>query len=32
MPLAYLYDYLDDSVHLNNRKMVVCTTLLMVII
>jgi len=32
MTLAYLYDYLDDSVRLNNRTMVGCTTLLMVII
>jgi len=30
--LAYLYDYLDDYVHLNNRTMTGCTTLLMVII
>ena len=29
MSLAYLYDYLDDSVRLNNRTMVGCTTLLM---
>jgi len=29
MTLAYLYDYLDDSVRLNNRTMVGCTTLLM---
>jgi len=31
MTLAYLYDYLDDSVILNNRMMSGCTTLLMVI-
>ena len=31
MTLTYLYDYLDDSVILNNRTMVGCTTLLMVI-
>ena len=32
MTLAYLYDYLDDSVRLNNKTMTGCTTLLMVII
>jgi hypothetical protein len=32
MTLAYMYDYLDDSVFLDNRTMVGCTTLLMVII
>jgi len=32
MTLTYLYDYLDDSVLLNNRTMVGCVTLLMVII
>ena len=32
MTLAYLYDYLDYSVRLNNRTMTGCTTLLMVII
>ena len=32
MALAYLYDYLDDSVRLNNRTMVGCVTLLTVII
>ena len=32
MTLAYLYDYPDDSVRLNNRTMVGCTTFLMVII
>ena len=32
MTLAYLYDYLDDSVRLNNITMAGCTTLLMVII
>jgi len=31
MTLTYLYDYLDDSVLLNNRTMAGCTTLLMVI-
>ena len=31
MTLAYPYDYLDDYVLLNNRTMVGCTTLLMVI-
>ena len=31
MTLTYLYDYLDDSVILNNITMVGCTTLLMVI-
>jgi len=31
MALAYLDDYLDDYVILNNRTMVGCTTLLMVI-
>ena len=31
MTLAYLYDYLDDSVILNNRTMAGCMTLLMVI-
>jgi len=31
MTLAYLYDYMDDSVILNNRMMSGCTTLLMVI-
>ncbi|RHN65198.1 hypothetical protein MtrunA17_Chr3g0077341 [Medicago truncatula] len=30
--LAYLYDYLDDSVIMNNRTMVGSTTLFMVII
>jgi hypothetical protein len=32
MTLAYLYDYLDDSVILNNRTMAGSTTLIMVII
>jgi len=32
MTLAYLYDYLHDSVLLNNRTMTGCVTLLMVII
>jgi len=32
MTLAYLYDYLDDSVRLNNITMAGSTTLLMVII
>jgi len=32
MTLAYMYDYLDDSIRLNNRTMAGCTTLLMVII
>jgi len=32
MTLAYLYNYLDDSVCLNNITMTGCTTLLMVII
>jgi len=32
LTLAYLYDYLDDSVRLNNRTMAGYTTLLMVII
>ena len=32
MSLAYLYDYLDDSVRLNNITMAGSTTLLMVII
>jgi hypothetical protein len=32
MTLSYLYDYLDDSVILNNITMAGCTTLLMVII
>ena len=32
MTLAYLYDYLDDSVRLNNIMMVGCTILPMVII
>jgi len=32
MTLAYLYDYPDDSVRLNNRTMAGSTTLLMVII
>jgi len=31
MTFAYLYDYLDDSVILNNKTMVGCMTLLMVI-
>jgi len=30
MTLAYLYDYLDDSVRLNNKTMAACVTLLMV--
>jgi len=32
MTLAHLYDYLDDSVRLNNRTMAGCTTFVMVII
>jgi len=32
MTLAYLYDYLDDSVRLNNITMTGCVTLLMIII
>ena len=32
MTLAYLYNYLDDSIILNNITMFGCTTLLMVII
>jgi len=32
MTLVYLYDYLDDSVRLNNIKMTDCVTFLMVII
>jgi hypothetical protein len=32
MTLAYLYDYLDDFVILNNRTMAGCTTLPIVII
>jgi len=30
MTLAYLYDYLDDFVHLCNKTMAGCVTLLMV--